>query len=154
MQENLAQLVLWDHCPSLSFSFSFAPQGYSLSALTDHCRVSPPLSIPGPSHPAAHCPAGCWPKEGEMPKGLSAAGGVGSSRAHSPLSPPIYRDITSLLGQNLCLGAQAQIRRLALDPTAVWGAAGVGEQITPHPPRSDISSAAGVCSPTERVISA
>lgn len=43
MQENLSQLVFWDHCPSLSFPLSFAPQGCSLSALTEgfSCSFKP-----------------------------------------------------------------------------------------------------------------
>lgn len=60
-----------------------------------------------------------------MPKGLPAAGGEESCRALTTLSPSISRAISSPLGQNLCLGAQAQTRSLA-----------------------------GVCSPWERGISA
>jgi len=35
--------------------------------------------------------------------------------------------------------------RLALDPTAFWGAAGIGEQITPCPLHSDTMPAARAC---------
>lgn len=122
MQETLAQLVFWGHCPSLSSPLSFAPQGYSL---TDHCRVSPPLF----KSRTAHFLAGRWLKEGEVPKGLPAAAGVLQS-SHT-LSPSISRDVANPLGQELCRGAQAGTGRVALDPTALWGAAGAGNR-SPH----------------------
>lgn len=126
MQENLAQLVFWGHCPSLSFPLSFAPQGCSLCSHRS-LQVPPPPSSPAQSQ--SHPVPIAWPKEGEMPKGSQQQEGQIQQSSHHPV-PFHSQGILSPLGQGLCAGGQAGTRSLALDPTWLWGAAGAG--ITPQ----------------------
>lgn len=126
MQETLAHLFFWGHCPSLSSPLSFAPQGCSLSALTDHCRVSPPQVQDVPTLLPISWQVAGWRRE-RCQRGSQQQ--QGSSRALTPC--PISRDVTNPLGQEPCLGAQAGTGRAALGPTALWGAAGAGNR-SPH----------------------
>lgn len=82
MQETLAHLFFWGHCPSLSSPLSFAPQGCSLSALTDHCRVSPPQVQDVPTLLPISWQVAGWRRE-------DAKGAPSSSRGPAELSHPV-----------------------------------------------------------------
>lgn len=97
------------------------------------------------SHPAAHFLAGCWLKEGEMPKGLPAAAGVQQS-SHT-LSH--FQGCYQSSGTRTMPWCPGWDRESSSGSHSALGSSWCREQITPSPPCTD-----SVCSAWERGISA